>query len=97
MDRHVRAHVPQLFHHVQAARVVGVYADREAGATGGMGSQLVQGDGLDGARAEPEQDDVGDAQVLVLPAQARAVRLTPQPRSRVGPEKAYPGREGATT
>jgi hypothetical protein len=67
VDRHVRAGKPQLLDNIQQSRVVRVRADRQASAAGGMRPELVQGDGLDCFRAEPEEDHVGDAQVLVLP------------------------------
>lgn len=67
VDGHVRAGQPQLLQDVQAARVLGVRADCEACAAGGVGSEFVQGDGPDGFGTEPEEDHVGDPQVLILP------------------------------
>jgi hypothetical protein len=56
VDGHVGTCMAQLLQDVQAAWVLGMGSDRRAGAAGGMRPELVQGDGLYGFRAEPEEE-----------------------------------------
>ncbi len=67
MHRAVRTGVPVLGNDVQAALVSRVCSDHEGGAAYGVCSEFVQHHRLHALLAEPEQDDVGPGQRVVIP------------------------------
>lgn len=59
--------MPVLGNDVQAALVSRVCSDHESGAAYGVCSEFVQHHRLHALLAEPEQDDVGPGQRVVIP------------------------------